>query len=204
MITNKKDLKFYISADLMMNFGKTHVSFKQRIESLLKINKLPIFFIILRKYEYAVNNKSFMRHFYRIKYKRISNFLGFSIALNVFDYGLVIPHFGTIVVGPNNKIGKYCVLHTSTCITESVGQPRIIGDSFYLSSGSVIAKNHYIGDNITVSACSFVNKDIKENNVLLGGQPSTILKNKIVWYSELKPYINRVNYIEKIKNENFN
>ncbi len=43
--------------------------------------------------------------------------LGYSIGYKCFSYGLVLPHYGTIVVGNSNRIGKYAVLHTSTCIT---------------------------------------------------------------------------------------
>lgn len=57
--------------------------------------------------------------------------LGFTIAENVFGYGLVIPHYGTIVVGSGNRIGNYAVLHTSTCITAG---KKNIGDGLYLST----------------------------------------------------------------------
>lgn len=53
------------------------------------------------------------------RFFRLSRKLGFSIGYDVFDYGLVIPHYGTIVVGNTNRIGPYAVLHTSTCITDT-------------------------------------------------------------------------------------
>lgn len=61
--------------------------------------------------------------------------LGFTISENVFGYGLVIPNYGTIVVGSGNQIGNYSVLHTSTCI--SAGRKRI-GDGLYLSTGAKV------------------------------------------------------------------
>lgn len=51
------------------------------------------------------------------------------------DYGLVIPHHDTIVVGNTNRIGPYAVLHTSTCIT---GTGRKIGKGLSLSIGAKI------------------------------------------------------------------
>lgn len=45
----------------------------------------------------------------KLKYFRLSRKLGFSIGYNSCDYGLVIPHHGTIVVGNTNRIGPYAV-----------------------------------------------------------------------------------------------
>lgn len=64
--------------------------------------------------------------------------LGFTIAENVFGYGLVIPHYGTIVVGSGNRIGNYAVLHTSTCITAG---KKNIGDGLYLSTGAKVLRD---------------------------------------------------------------
>lgn len=69
----------------------------------------------------------------KIRYKSLGIKLGFTIPINVFGYGLVIPHYGTIVVGAGNTIGNYAVLHTSTCITAG---NKIIGDALYLSTGA--------------------------------------------------------------------
>lgn len=88
--------------------------------------------------------------------------LGFSIARNVFGYGLVIPHYGTIVVGSGNIIGNYCVLHTSTCIT--AGNKRI-GNGFYCSTGAKILDDVVIGDNVTVGANAVVNKNVDGNSL---------------------------------------
>lgn len=38
-----------------------------------------------------------------MRYFRLSRMLGFSIGYDVFDYALVIPHYGTIVVGNKNR-----------------------------------------------------------------------------------------------------
>lgn len=61
--------------------------------------------------------------------------MGITIVYNVFGYGLVIPHYGTIVVGESNNIGNYAVLHTSTCISSN---GKIIGNGLYLSTGAKI------------------------------------------------------------------
>ena len=55
-----------------------------------------------------------------------------------FGYGLVIPHYGTIVVNGGVRAGNYCVLHTSTCIG---GSDKVIGGGLYLAAG---AKKVYV------------------------------------------------------------
>ena len=52
-----------------------------------------------------------------MNYFRLSRKLGLSIGYDVCDYGLVIPHCGTIVVGNINRIGPYAVLHTSLTLS---------------------------------------------------------------------------------------
>ena len=42
--------------------------------------------------------------------------------LNSLGYGAVIPHYGTIVVNGDARLGNYCVLHTSTCIAGGGGR----------------------------------------------------------------------------------
>lgn len=61
---------------------------------------------------------------------RLSRKLGLSIGYDVCDYGLVIPHCGTIVVGNINRIGPYAVLHTS--LTLSIQAEGLAKVCFYL------------------------------------------------------------------------
>lgn len=112
------------------------------------------------------------------KYNRLSVKLGFSVGIDVFGYGLVIPHKGTIVVGGSNRIGNYVVLHTSTCITDN---GKDIGDGLYLSTGAVITAKVKLGNNVSIAANSVVNKDY-DGNCLLAGAPATIRKETEPWY----------------------
>ena len=81
--------------------------------------------------------------------------LGFSISENVFGYGLVIPHYGTIVVGSGNHIGNYAVLHTSTCVTAG---NKIIGDGMYLSTGAKVLGDIELGNFTTIGANAVAHK----------------------------------------------
>jgi serine O-acetyltransferase len=123
--------------------------------------------------------------------------LNISIEPGVFEYGLVIPHYGTIVVGGENKIGKYAVLHTSTCITRG---GKHIGDALYLSSGAKIVNDVELGNGITISANSLVNKSEIGSNMLLAGCPAVKKKEMIPWYvRDGKEFERRVSEVEALK-----
>mgnify|MGYP003239596750 FL=1 len=85
----------------------------------------------------------------KLRFFRLSRKLGFSIGYDACDYGLVIPHYGTIVVGNTNRIGPYAVLHASTCITDT---GRKIGKALSLSTGAKITGGEMLGDHIVVAA----------------------------------------------------
>lgn len=134
-----------------------------------------------------------------MRYFRLSRRLGFSIGYDVFDYGLVIPHYGTIVVGNKNRIGPYAVLHTSTCVTDAC---RKIGKGMSLSTGAKITGGEILGNNVVVAANSVVTKSFPEGNVLIVGMPSTIKKALPDWYSLLSMETKRrVDAIESLKDE---
>lgn len=105
--------------------------------------------------------------------------LGFTFARNVFDYGLVIPHYGTIVVGSGNSIGRYAVLHTATCITQG---KKTIGDGFYLSTGAKVLKDVRIANNVSVGCNAVVYKDVEDSEMFVAGNPAQIIKKSEAWY----------------------
>ena len=168
----------------MMNLGYFMPTFNQRIKNMLWPNKVMKFLFLMRKCQYYSgipgNINKLIYIYYKYRYNRLSLKLGFSIAPNVFGYGLVIPHYGTIVVGPTNTIGNYCVLHSSTCIS---GNGKNIGDALYLSTGAKITAKVNLGNNISIGANSVVTKSFKENNLLLVGIPASIKGSSSAWYS---------------------
>lgn len=133
----------------------------------------------------------------KIKFFRISRKLGFSIGYDACDYGLVIPHHGTIVVGNTNRIGPYAVLHTSTCITDT---GRKIGKGLSLSTGAKITGGEVLGDHITVAANSVVTRSFPEGNALLVGIPAIKKRGYTDWYSSLTgEWKRRVDEVEDLK-----
>lgn len=193
MIRTKKELQFYIKADYMINRGYFQPSLKQRVRSLISPDYIMDFLVAMRKVDYYSHADGGIKlKYFRLIFKKLSVKLGFSIEPDVFGYGLCIPHYGTIVVGPNNKIGNYAVLHTSTCIT---ARSRSIGNNFYLSTGAKITTEEDIGDNVMVSANSVVTKGCSEGNALLVGAPATPKKSIPAWFE----YQGNSNTIDKVR-----
>lgn len=135
------------------------------------------------------------QHYYGIRFRRLGQKLSFSIGEDVFGYGLVIPHYGTIVVGNTNRIGNYAVLHTSTCISSKSSE---IGDGLYLSTGAKITQKVILGNGVMVAANSVVNKSY-ENNSLIVGAPAKPIGERAIWYSEEPIFQTRVDQIEQLK-----
>lgn len=158
----------------------------------------------LRNVNYYSNSKGGVFHnitkiYYKVRLKRLGQKLGFSIGSQAsLGYGLVIPHWGTIVVGDSNQIGNYCVLHTSTCISDN---GKIIGDGLYVATGAKITAPVKLGNGVSIAANSVVTKSFEENNILLGGMPAEKKRDDYdIWYQrDGESFMSRVKEIELLK-----
>lgn len=136
--------------------------------------------------------------YHSIRYSRLSMKLGFTMGCNCFGYGLLIPHYGTIVINGEARVGNFAVLHTCT----NIAGKKQIGDGFYLSTGSQIVGDITISDNVTVASNSLVNKSV-ESDKLVGGVPAKVLKDDYTpWYvRDGESFSKRVAMIEQLKKE---
>lgn len=197
MIRSKKELEFYIKADYMMNRGYFKPSIKQKLRNIVIPDYIMQYLVSMRKTAYYSQKGGLCYFINKWKYKRLGLKLGISIGPEVFGYGLVLPHYGTIVVGDSNHCGNYCVLHTSTCIS---GNGKNIGDGLYLSTGAKITAKLVLGDNVTVGANAVVNKSFPKGDILLVGIPAIPKKIRLAWYiAENGSHKQRVIAIEKLK-----
>ena len=190
MIKTKIDLKFYIMADRIMNGYPAKKGIIDIIKESLFIGGARSIIIMylyhLRRYSYYLNNhrrtlscNSLMMAWERYRVSKLGLKCGFSIGANSLDYGVVIPHYGTIVINGGARLGRFSVIHTSTCIA---GGDKTIGEGLYLGSGSQIVGKIEIGDNVTIASHSLVNKSF-DSNVLLVGAPADIKKSDYSsWY----------------------
>lgn len=180
-IETRKDCDFFIAADRIMNGLPEH---KSPMECLRNFIDKPIegglimeYLRALRKYAYHRNTfknkisfKAVKMLFWHRRLNVLSLKLGFHIGPDTLGYGVVLPHHGTIVINHDVRVGNFAVMHTSTCIA---GGDKIIGDYFYLSTGSQIVGKLNLGDGVTVAAHSLVN-DSFGSNILLAGSPAVV------------------------------
>ena len=135
--------------------------------------------------------------YYGACWRKLGLKLGITIANSNIGYGLVIPHYGTIVIGGGNVIGNYCVLHTSTCITAG---KKHIGDGFYLSTGAKVVHDIEVSNYVSVGANSLLNKTIDRDNVMVAGCPAKIIKESEPWYiRDGEEFSRRVNECENLR-----
>lgn len=180
MIKSKKDLKYYIQQDTKAFSYKHHRLLGLYAFLVKDFNYYRIRFLVnLRKHEYILNvhPKWIVHRFiYKKRKNRIGRYFNWEIPANVFGPGLQIWH-PNIVVNDDAKIGANCLLRGSNCIGRKGNGYPTIGDNFTLGFGSVVVGEIKIGDNVTVGANSFVNKDFVEDHpIVLVGSPAKILK----------------------------
>ena len=118
MIKNRNDLKDVLDADKTAN---EMTSILKRITSI-KWKYL----CILRKTEYYINtsnsskiNRMIVRYC-RYRLYRVGLKTGWTIGPNCFGKGLILPHYGTIVVNGSARFGDDCVVQCGVNVSENV------------------------------------------------------------------------------------
>ena len=202
-IKTKKELRFCLQADMMMNRGKFKWTCADLLKHLVAPDPIMAFLKAMRKTSYYKHGKSSILSklpmlYWWERYRRLGIRLGFSIGYDALGYGVVIPHYGTIVVGYNNRIGNFAVLHTSTCISAN---EKVIGDGLYLATGAKITSKVVLGNNVSVGANSLVNKNIEGDNIMIGGMPAVKIKDAPAWYvRDGEDYSEKVRKINELRN----
>lgn len=137
------------------------------------------FLLLLRTCEYLGNVKKgllFRFLYVVVKYLkyRLATRLNFSIPENVADEGLQLPHYGTIVINANARLGKHCRIHICVNIGASGGEKNApqIGDFVYFGPGAKVYGDIQIADRIAIAANAAVSKSFLNSDILIGGVPA--------------------------------
>ncbi len=195
-------------ADRIMNGLPPKRTLLEKIQSLLfHKHDIAVCLRLMRCASYYKNKKDpsildkICRKWFSFKYYHLSEKLGFCIGYDSFGYGLIIPHYGTIVINSKIRAGNYCVLHTSICIG---GSNKVFGDGLYMGAGAKIMGTLTLGNWVSVAANSLVNKSFGDN-VLLAGMPAIIKRtNYPKWYErDGDIFLQRFLAVEKLKNKMF-
>lgn len=181
MIKNKRDYKEYIRQEAKETVSSSF--FRIYFKTYLSFRPTNRFLLLLRTCEYYKNTKRgiFNKIIYLIiKYQkyRLGLKLGFTIPENVAKKGLQLPHYGTIIINANTKIGENCRIHACTNIgtsNKSSIAPKI-GNNVYIAPGVKIYGAIEIANDITIAANSAVSKSFLEHGRLIGGVPAKVIR----------------------------
>lgn len=93
--------------------------------------------------------------------------------------GIIFPHAFPLVVNPEAKIGKCCIIHPCVLIGRDRGKDGapIIGDYVFIGHGTKIIGNPKVGDWTFISPGAVVTKDVP-NGSLVGAGVNNIINNK--------------------------
>lgn len=178
LIENYTDYKTYIKRD-MLSLG-----IKSDYVKNFFLNDIWRFQLVLRTLEYFTNsNKNFLvRGGVKLYFRALSKKLGFTIPINVFDMGLAIAHYGTIVINKNTKVGENCRIHVCVNIGSNPGEegaPKI-GDNCYIGPGVKLYGAINVASNVKIGANAVVNKSFLQEGVTVVGIPARVLKETFI------------------------
>lgn len=173
MITNKKEYCEYLQQD-QLALGRQNDRRPRLLgDEIWKLERL------LRRVEYTKNCKKgpigiVLGKYYGYRFHRLSVRLGMTLPINVFGPGLAIPHYGTIVVHANAKIGSNCRLQEGVTIGAANGshEAAVIGNNCYFGSGAKVIGAVRIADDVAVGANAVVTRDISEPGTTWAGIPA--------------------------------
>lgn len=173
MIHTKEDLRLYLQKD------KEALGITRKRPRIVG-DDIWKFQIALRNHEYYHNNGggilgvvwALIHHWMGIR-------LGFSIPINVFDYGLRINHYGYVVVNAGARIGKFCDIHQGVNIGQNIEPESVpaIGDNVWIGPGAKLFGKITIANRIVIGANAVVNKSFTEENITIAGVPARKVKD---------------------------
>jgi len=175
MIKNKDDFRRFLKNEIGARTTNLLLNYLGTLN-----NPISRFLLLLRTCEYLKNCRPFLLFnpiiYLPIKYLKIKQGikLGFTIPENVVDEGLQLPHYGTIVINGNARLGKHCRIHVCVNIGASGGSLKApqIGNYVYIAPGAKIYGDIQIADNIAIAANAAVSKSFSTPGKLIGGIPA--------------------------------
>jgi serine O-acetyltransferase len=175
MIKSKIDLAYYQNED--MKSAGINV-----IDYLLFLKHPTLYFTrLMRQVEYHRNvPQGPIAHLYgiflKVYFRIVSIYLGFSISPNTCGPGLVINHWGTIVISPSAKVGRNARINVCVNIGIKDGLAPTIGDDCYIGPGAKLFGGITLGNNVKIGANAVVNKSFPDN-VTLAGVPAKVIRS---------------------------
>lgn len=168
-IKNKRDLIEFLKAD-KKQLGITRTYPRPFTDEIWKYE------IILRKYEFWLNQHSFisriMKQIYKFRFHKMCVKTNIFIGPNTCGKGLSIAHMGTIQINGDAKIGENLRIHEGVTIGASGGNAPVLGNNVFLGSGSKVIGDVHVASYCAIGANAVVVKDVEEEGISLAGVPA--------------------------------
>ena len=170
---NMKRVKDALKKDYVFNatfrYGTKELSRKDKKKREYKA------VVLYRKYQCNLDN--IWGFFYRVRLHFFAHKTGIDFMGNPnIGNGLVIGHWGRIVVNPNAQFGEGIVLTHNVTIGRDIRGKRagtpIFGNNVCIRTNSTVVGNIKIGDDVLIAPNTFVNFDVPSHSVVVGNPAS--------------------------------
>lgn len=169
--------KKYIEKDERFN-----ASFRNIGDSLPKSKKKEWEYqavILYRKYQ--ANIDTIWKYYYSIRLRRFAKKTGIEFLGNHYiGEGLIIGHWGRIIVNGNAKFGNEIMLTHGVTIGRDIRGKRcgapVFGNKICIRTGATVVGNITIGDDVLIAPNTFVNFDVPSHSIVIGNP--AIVKHK--------------------------
>lgn len=175
MIKSRADYFDFLKADL----EHTNIA---RWRFWMALQHPTIYFArTLRRVEYFQNCRRgpfgrVIGSIYKVHFRLLSIYLGYTIPPNTCGPGLKLNHWGTIVISPEARIGSNARINVCVNIGLKDGLAPTIGDNVYIGPGAKLFGGINIGNNVQIGANAVVNKSFPDN-VSVVGVPARIVRS---------------------------
>lgn len=180
MIDSKAILKEYLTEERSLYIDGGFLK-----EGRMRLSQNPSWLIwhyqkMLRLTEYHWNQKHRLRYFwYQRKKNREGKGLGITISPNTVGKGLLIYHYGSIVIHENARVGENCRLHGENCIGNkgdgSDGSAPVIGKNCEFGIGAKVLGGITLCDSVVVGANAVITKSVTEKGTVVAGVPGRVV-----------------------------
>lgn len=115
-------------------------------------------------------------------FKHYSFKFGYQIPLSVdIGEGLLLPHYGFVVINGGSKIGSNCNILQGVTLGNTKGGKNpgnpTIGNEVYIGPSATLVGKIKIGNRVLIAPNSFVNFDVPDDSIVLGNPAKIISKN---------------------------
>lgn len=170
-----KDGLICLEKDMSRRFSKPEFE-KYSLRRKVKYINQNIQYLTLIYYRLSTACKIGMMKYVLIAlYQKYSLKTGVEFLTQKLGGGVIMPHWGRIILNANSVGENLYVFHNVTVGNDYTSGKPEIGDNVFIGTNSVILGNIKIGNNVVIGACSFVNENIPSNTIV-AGNPAKIIK----------------------------